>query len=69
VKQLSVLGEAIMARLHLSLTITTAFAITTALVAFCEAAGAQGQLETRIRWNERRRSLGKHRSHADRLRG
>jgi hypothetical protein len=48
VKQLSILGEAMMARLHPSITITTAFAITTALVAFCEPAGAQGQLETRI---------------------
>ena len=47
-KQLSVLGEAIMARVHPSLTITTAFAITTALGAFCESAGAQGQVETRI---------------------
>ena len=37
-----------MARLHPSITITSAFAITTALVIFSGVANAQSQLETRI---------------------
>ena len=35
-------------RLHPTITITTAFAVTTVVVVFCGVAGAQSQLETRI---------------------